>query len=175
MTLATRLPSQSQSPPPRPSPNTAAVACVAAAVVGSCSDFLEPLARTWGATSQSRSDIAFEQWNKFAADLCKSPASLGLQSACGLGRLLLRLPWLLLCQLGRVYCPVIRPRPQKCNSFSCSRLFVMNEAAHAQCRKKEYQTRQTRKRRDASLQSPSTSTADVVIVAAVVVVLRLIH
>lgn len=46
LTLATRL--TSHSPPPRPSPHTVAVACVAAAAaaVGSCSDFLEPLART---------------------------------------------------------------------------------------------------------------------------------
>lgn len=35
---------------------------------GSCCHFLEPLARTNG-------DTAFEQWNKFAADLCKSPTS----------------------------------------------------------------------------------------------------
>lgn len=97
-------------------------------------------------------DIAFEQWNKFAADLCKSPspASFGLQSAhrCVVAvACALRAAPAAPCALaapppqpaGVSYCAVICPKTTRSKRYktaihSAVNILVMNEAAHAQHR-----------------------------------------
>lgn len=121
LTLATWLLSLPHFPPF----TATAVACAsAAAAAGSCSDFLEPLARTRSHTraatlhlnSGTNLQLIYvnrqRKSNQRAAGSAV-PAAAELLSCCSSA------------SSGVVYCAVIRPRLQKCNSFSCSKNFSL--------------------------------------------------
>lgn len=127
LTLATWLLSLPHLPPFTATAVACASAVAAAAAGGSCSDFLEPLARTRSHTraatlhlnSGTNLQLIYVNrqrvWvsNQRAAGSA-APAAAELLSCCCSS-----------ASSGVVYCAVIRPRLQKCNSFSCSKNFSL--------------------------------------------------